>query len=383
MGIFVGAAAIALATTAGGQKPAPASLPAAIHEALTAPGPDGVSARIHFTNNLISGANIQGSGPLLAGASGRLWASADGRLRIELQTDLSGNGTTADSQIIVDRNRFTIYDGASNAAYEGTLPGKKGKGLASEAPPTLSQVKQAITRLMRRAAVSGAIPSDVAGKAAYSVRVSPKQNGGLLGSVELAWDAANGTPLRAAVYAKGDSSPVLELKATDISFGKVSDSVFRVTPPAGAKVTYLSPKRTPTARADHQHRLSSEVTGAAAVAKQLAFPLSAPGTLAGLPRGEVRLIKSGSDAGALITYGKGLDGIAVLELPAGARGHGNGSGDLGQGGPSLAKISINGTSAQELPTELGTVLHFQRDGVQYVVVASAPPATVESAARGL
>ncbi len=380
---FAGAVAIAMATTAEGPKPAPASLPVAVHDALTATAPNGVSARIRFTNNLIDGSGGQGSDPLLAGASGRLWASADGRLRIELQSDLSGNGATADSQIIVDRNRFTVFDAASNTAYEGTLPRGEGEVGANQGPPTVDQVKREISDLMRRAAVSRATPSDVAGRAAYTVRVSPKGNGGLLGGAELAWDAANGTPLRAALYARGDSSPVLELTATDISFGKVSDSVFDVAPPSGAKVTNLSLERVSAARTGGRSGFSVGVAGRAAVAKRLAFPLSAPTRLAGLPRNEVRLIKKGNDAGALVTYGQGLDGIAVLELPATASGPGNHPANPVAGELSLPTVSVNGTNAREMSTPLGTALVLHRGGVQYIVVASATPATVESAARGL
>ena len=73
---------------------------------------------------------------------------------------------------------------------------------------------------MKHADLSAAIPSDVAGRAAYTVRVSPKDDGGLVGAAELAWDAANGVPLRAAVYAKGESSPVLELSATESPSGR-------------------------------------------------------------------------------------------------------------------------------------------------------------------
>ncbi len=52
--------------------------------------------------------------------------------------------------------------------------------------------------------MSGAIPSDVAGQPAYTVQVSPKHDGGLLGDVQLAWDAVKGVPLRFAIYADGD-----------------------------------------------------------------------------------------------------------------------------------------------------------------------------------
>ena len=57
----------------------------------------------------------------------------------------------------------------------------------------------------------------------------------------MAWDAEHGVPLRAAVYASGAADPVLELKATDISFGKVAASDLAIPEPAGAHVVDLNP----------------------------------------------------------------------------------------------------------------------------------------------
>src|SRR5262249_22540632 len=81
----------------------------------------------------------------------------------------------------------------------------------------------------------------VANQGAYTVSVSPKENGGLFGDAELAWAASNGVPLRIAITAKGDSTPVLELKVTDISFGAVDPADVSITPPAGAKIVQLTP----------------------------------------------------------------------------------------------------------------------------------------------
>ena len=64
-----------------------------------------------------------------------------------------------------------------------------------------------LNKLMGHVDLSGAIPGDVAHHAAYTLRVSPKHDGGLLGAAEVAWDAARGVPLRFAIYARGDSSP--------------------------------------------------------------------------------------------------------------------------------------------------------------------------------
>ena len=73
----VSAAAIALAAGGGGPTPPPKPLADALHDALAAPAPAGVTARIEFTNHLIDAASLQGADPLLTGAKGRLWASGE------------------------------------------------------------------------------------------------------------------------------------------------------------------------------------------------------------------------------------------------------------------------------------------------------------------
>jgi outer membrane lipoprotein-sorting protein len=370
-------AAIAIAATGGGPTPPPKPLDEAVHEALAAPPLEGVSARVHFSDKLIGESVLEGADPLLGGASGRLWASADGRLRLELQADVSKGGG-GDFQVLADENSFTVYDPGTETVYRGTLPQhEQGGGEAGrDEPPSLAQVREAIEEAARHADLSGAIPSDVAGRAAYSVRVSPQANGGLVGGAELAWDAATGAPLRAAVYAKGESSPVLELTATEVSFGPVPDSVFEVSPPPGAKVVELNPPEGGGEGGD-----SAPVTGLEAVQQRTSFPLSAPPTLAGMSRDQVRLVSGGNDAGALVTYGEGLGGIAVLELPAGEAGAGEGG---EAGGLQLPSVSIEGaTRAQELETPLGTLVRFRREGVEYTVVGSVTAAVAREAAQGL
>ena len=121
--------------------------------------------------------------------------------------------------------------------------------------------------------------------------------------------------------------------------------------------------------------------GVDAVQKNLDFPLTAPATLAGLPRNEVRSIEVDGRTAALATYGKGLGGIAVIESASEPGEEPVGSGD--EGGLSLPKVSINGSQGEELDTALGTVLRFSRGGVDYIVAGSVPPAAAEAAARAL
>ncbi len=383
-----GGAAIATAAfSGGGPVPAPKALAPAIHDALATKPVQGITARVTFTNHLIDSASVQGGNPLLSGATGRLWLAPGGRARLELQSD---NG---DAQLVSDGKRFFAYDASSNTAYSGDLPRSSGKERAGgkERVPTVAEIERGLTRLMRRVTVLGPTPESTAGQPAYRVRVSPRHDGGLLGAAELSWDALHGVPLRAAVYAEGNSAPVLELKATQISYGAVPASTFAVSPPAGAKLVQVASAGSAQARDRHgsDRRHGAKQRGpqsVTAVSRALPFRLSAPDRLVGLPRRGVRLLDWNHHPGALVFYGRGLGGIAVIERPAGAapaapaaparRGHRRQQLDL-------PKVSINGATGTELATALGTVVQFERAGISYTVLGSVPPAAAEAAARGL
>ncbi len=382
-GLLAAAAGGTAIAATGGDGPAPPARPldAFIHDAATAPAVAGVTARVRFTNRLVGASNLQGSDPILSGATGRLWLSADHRLRLELQSD------AGDAQIVSDGATVSVSDAATNSFYRADLPTSKNLvDSGSEAPPTLATIDSSLKKLAEHWNLSGASPTALAGQPAYSVRISPRHDGGLLGAAELAADARTGVPLRAAIYAAGDPSPVLELVATDISYGKVAASVFQISAPQGAKVTDLTPKTAPEKGARGSGAEPKSVVGADAVGRALPFALAAPGSLAGLQRADVRLVHAGDHPAALVTYGQGLGGLAVFEQatdpnapPSGAQ-H---SLKEGQSGLSLPSVSISGAHGEKLVTALGTMVRFERAGVTYTVAGSVSAATAEAAARGL
>ena len=361
---------IAQAALSGGPTPEPKPLNAAIRDALNAKPVQGITARIAFTNHLLpSGSTGRGGTPLLTGATGRLWLADDGRARLELQSD------SGDAQIVSDGKAVTVYDATSNTVYRAVLPADK-REHADHGPATLADIDKGLARLSEAWRVSGAEPTSTAGQPSYTVKLAPKDDGGLLGQAQLAWDAAHGVPLRAAIYAQGETEPVLELAATDISYGPVSASDLSAAPPADAKVVEVTP---PSHGAHDRPGSEPKVTGAAAVAEQLDFPLAAPDTLAGLPRKSVSLLSFEGSKGAISTYGRGLGAIVVVERKADPAGQGNGAGPV----RDLPKVNIDGATGTELATALGTVVTFERGGVSYTVAGSVPPVAAENAARGL
>ena len=189
--------------------------------------------------------------------------------------------------------------------------------------------------------MSGAEPTDVAGRPAYTVRVGPKEGGSLFAGAELSFDADNGTPLRAALYSSASSSPVLELAATEISYGPVPESVFSITPPSNVKVEEVklgttTPARTSTPRAP------------AAVAS---------------PKVQHPRPRAGDDRGAAEQdQGRRRERRPRKACPRSHR--------------------RNDRPASCAPSS-GTLLSFERSGVRYLLAGSVSPAAVEAVARGL
>jgi hypothetical protein len=366
--LTVGGAAIAVAAGGGGPTPPPKPLDEAIRDALAAKPADGVSGQISFTNNLFPSGALSGQvgSALMSGASGRFWITNDGRGRIELQSD------AGDVQIVWNGTMISIYDASSNTVYRADLPAGLPTGSSSDTgtPPTLSQIDNALTNIGLHWALSDAQPTDVAGRAAYSVSASPKHDGGLLGSLQLAWDALQGVPLHAAVYAQGSSSPALALTVTSISYGAVPSGDVEVAPPADAKVVDLSSGTESGAGTS-----TPPVTGLDAVRAAAGFPVTAPDSLVGLPRRDVRLVRGDT---VIVLYGQGLGGIVLVERQADTATSGSRSGLS-----SLPTVSLDGVTAHELSTQLGTVLTWDSGGTNYVLAGSLPAAAAESAARAV
>jgi len=370
--IVVAAAAVSIGAMAAlgssAQTPPAKPLDQALLEAVQAPQPAGITARVRFTNNLFpSGAftGVPGShvSALMSGGSGRLWWSPDGRGRIELQSD------GGDAQILWDTTKLTIWDSSSNTVYTVPLPARTDSAKGNDAPPTLGDIDGFLKHLMEQANVDGPTPSSVAGQPAYQVSVSPAHSAGLIGSLGLAWDAAHGVPLDIALRAQGQSTPALALTVSEIAFGPVSASDLVITPPGNTKSVAL---KGPGGLGGSSEK---NVSGLTAVQAAVPFTLVAPDELVGLPRQSVQLL-DGDHKGALVLYGHGLGGLVLVEHAADAN-------QAQSSSSPLPTVALGKTTGHELATQLGTVLLFNRAGVSFVLAGSMPPTAAEAAARSL
>jgi outer membrane lipoprotein-sorting protein len=352
--LAIGVSATALASALGsGPVPPQKPLAQAVHDALAAPSVEGVSANITLTDRLLEGANLAsgtgaGSGgggasltssPLVTGGSGRLWASKDGKVRLELQDE------KGDTNIVYDGHTVTIYDAAHNTVYRYTPKHEEAAGSGGSTTdqghetPSVAKIQEAIDHIRGHQELSEATATDVAGQPAYTVRLSPKEKGSLIGGAELSFDAVHGTPLRAAIYSSTSATPVIELAATEINYAAVPDSVFKIEPPSSAKVEELK-----LSEGDHSGTgQTSDHAG----------------------------------SGSVTTQGNGITSIVVAKTQAGKGGSTSSSLE------GLPQVDVNGAKASELKTALGTILEFERAGTRYIVAGALGPGPIEAAARGL
>ena len=168
-------------------------------------------------------------------------------------------------------------------------------------------------------------PAVVGGRPAYRVMLQPRDRSSLLAGVDVAVDAATGLPLEVAVLARGRSSPALSLSLHDVSLGAVDRSVIDVAAaarrdvPLGAALGFLGPIGSPRAVAG---------SGLSAV---YAWRTASPGGLWDL----------------------------------------------------LPRRTVDGASARELVSPLGTVLLLDRPGGTVALAGLVAPKVVEQAAARL
>lgn len=371
--VLVAALTVTAFAVARNRQHTPPKLPLAValRNALTAKPAAGVSARFVLSEHLLPGSSTAFSNSPLAGASGSVWASG-GRVRLVIHSQL---GT---AQLAYDGSRLSLYSPTQHAVYVLALPqrqtAKDAAAAGSHAAPTLAEISHLLARLGSQALISGAIPDNVAGRPAYTVKLTPRHDPGLIGQVQLAWDAGHGVPLRFALYPRGSTTPALELAVSHISFGKLPASDMALRLPHGTKTVHVHLPKRSELRSAAGHQRPASASGVAAVTRAVPFHLVVPATLAGQARQQVRSLAMGGHTAAVLVYGHGLSSIFVVEQPASG-----GSSPLAV----LPSASVNGARGRELETTLGTLVQFSRGGVTYTVVGSQTAATIMGAAQSL
>jgi len=334
--------------------PPPRPLDRAVTAALRKPAPPGVVARIRVTNRLFPAGSVRG--PLAAllgdGARGRLWADGEGRFRIRLGT---GIGPV---ELGVAAGRLRVASRLPAAFLDGVV-GRDPFGLASRRRATLPAVRRALRPARRYFELSSARPTSTAGRPSYTVRIAPRDDGGLLGAAEVAWDARSGLPLRAALYTRDQGAPVFEVALDRIRLRPVPASALVVRRPPGARRIGPGPRRSPGGERAPRPRPTD----------------AAPARIAGMPR---RFAQRLPGSGLVAVYGSGLGTILAFQ------GRAEGPlAELARPGLGLPEVNIGGATGTELASTLGTAVGVRSARTLTLVAGLVPPLAAENAARDL
>ncbi len=179
-----------------------------------------------------SGTSLQS---LVSGShTARVWYGTDRKARFSLVGDL------AETDVVRNGDDVWVWSSTTREATRYTLPEKDAATTPAPTPlatDPASAAKQALAAVDPTTRVSVDGTGYVADRPVYELLLEPRDARSLVGSVRLAVDSATSVPLRVQVFAKGANEPAFETGFTDVQFERPDDSVFRFTPPPGAKVT--------------------------------------------------------------------------------------------------------------------------------------------------
>ena len=183
-----------------------------------------------------SAAAATGPVALLTGShTARIWYSSPEQARVAVMDQLD------ETNVIRDGDDIWVWTSRTNTAQHAVLPPHEGVAPVTPSVP-VSPAEAAAALLAAidpstEVAVDGT--AEVAGRAAYELVVTPRDDRSLIKDVRLAVDGATSMPLRVAVNSSGADEPAFEVGFTSVTFGEPTNDVFRFNPPPGATVEEL------------------------------------------------------------------------------------------------------------------------------------------------
>ncbi len=240
----MGLGLLAVPAGAGEAPELPAVEPQGLVESVLRAEAPALSGTVTVDNEL--GLPQIGRSSALAAESGRVYYDGEGRARLALE--LRGGEHT----VVTDGTQIWNYDSGRNSVSRLRLPdaaaASPGMHDAPTDPATVAQKSLEFARETSTVTVDGT--ATVADRAAYELVLTPKPTEKtLLRETRIAVDAETRMPLRVSVFTHGDTEPVFSVGFSEIDFGEQPAELFTFTPPEGAEITEISPRRNDRAQA--------------------------------------------------------------------------------------------------------------------------------------
>jgi hypothetical protein len=248
-----GLAASGMFSASASTRNLPHTTPAALIAAVRSPAVSGFSGTVvsHLSlglpdlPNLSTGDSGASIASLLTGSHTlQVWYGGAAEQRVALI------GAMAETDLFRSGRQLWTWSSETRKAGHAVLASPK--AAVPAATPSLvpsSDNLQSVTPSgVARAALAALDPTtkvtvdrhtEVADRAAYELILTPRESATRIGSVHIAVDGQTKIPLGVQVYARGASTPAIDVSFTSIRFTQPPDNYFTFSPPSGAKVTQL------------------------------------------------------------------------------------------------------------------------------------------------
>jgi outer membrane lipoprotein-sorting protein len=187
-----------------------------------------------------SGAGTGSLAELLTGPhSARVYVDGPSKARIQVMDRM------AERDAVRQGNELWLYNSKDNTATHITLPAAASKESRShDMPAGVATPEELAANMLDKldgsteVAVAG--DTEVAGRAAYNLVLTPRSDVTLVGSVAVAVDGENGMPLSVEVRARGQQEPAFRTAFSNLTLGAPDAGLFNFSPPPGASVKELA-----------------------------------------------------------------------------------------------------------------------------------------------
>ncbi len=191
-----------------------------------------------------AGGGIGSLATMLTGShTWRVWADGPTKQRIAL---LDGSN---ESDVIRNGNDVWVWSSADKSAVHHRIPTlmhplPQHSGAPESGPSGLATTRtpqeaasQALALIGQDTTVTTTGTATVAGRPAYELVLTPKDQATRIASIRIAIDGTRHVPLRVQVYSTKLANPAVQVGFTKVDFGTPAASTFAFTPPPGTKVT--------------------------------------------------------------------------------------------------------------------------------------------------
>lgn len=164
----------------------------------------------------------------------RIWYGGPGRMR------LAKLGDASETNVIRNGKDAWIWSSADKKAVHYSVPNVDSthpQPTDASMPKTPQEASEMVLKSVGESStVSTTSVARVAGRDAYELVLTPKQDNTLVKNVRFAVDGETMIPLRMQVFSRKLTEPAYEIGYSSLSLGKVEDRMFTFTAPTGTTV---------------------------------------------------------------------------------------------------------------------------------------------------